>query len=244
MVERALKKIFDREMRAGDLDKDIWKYNYKRLLRAIEVGGIATDLDSDHPDYDLGEMIKDSALTFTAFKNHSNVTAMVNALTDENGKLRTWSKFKKAAKEISKDYNKNWLAAEYRTSVKSVRMAKIWQRIEDKKDKQPYLVYRTQQDDNVRDSHRLLHNICKPVDDPFWDEFYPPNGWRCRCFVRQRSKCNGNTEVTELPTEKQMPKAFRVNTGKSGNLYSDHHPYFDNVSEADKMNIDKAIGDL
>ncbi len=32
--------------------------------------------------------------------------------------------------------------------------------------------------DRVRDSHRLLHNTTLPIDDPFWDSYIPPLGWR------------------------------------------------------------------
>lgn len=28
------------------------------------------------------------------------------------------------------------------------------------------------------------------ADDPFWQSFYPPNGWRCRCRVRAVSGDN------------------------------------------------------
>lgn len=207
------------------------------MLDAIQEGGIKIDLDPKDNDYELGQQIKRSALTFTAFKNHHNIVALVEALTDEKGNLRTWSQFKKVAKTIADDYNINWLAAEYRTSVKSVRMAKIWKRIEANAEKQPWLIYKTQNDDKVRNSHQLLHDVCKKVDDPFWDEFYPPNGWRCRCYTRQRRKFKGVAEPEAYPDEKQMPLAFRVNTGKSGELYSENHPYYQGLSKEHKQKV-------
>ena len=27
-----------------------------------------------------------------------------------------------------------------------------------------------------------------PVDDPWWQTHYPPNGWGCKCWVRQVSR--------------------------------------------------------
>lgn len=241
IVSRVIRSVFDRKIVAGDLDEELYQFNKEKLFNAIKVGGIALDLDEGDEYYDLGEKIKKSAMTFVAFKNHSNLMALIDALTDEAGKLRTWAQFNKAAKGISKNYNKNWLAAEYRTSVKSVRMSKIWQRIERDKERKPWLIYKTQNDSNVRDSHQLMHNVCKRVDDPFWDEFYPPNGWRCRCYTRQRSTFKGIEEPEAYPDEKQMPKAFRVNTGKTGDLYSKDHPYFKDVSDDHRANIIDAL---
>ena len=43
-------------------------------------------------------------------------------------------------------------------------------------------------DTRVRATHRKLHGIIKHKDDPFWEKNYPPNGWRCRCFVQAHSK--------------------------------------------------------
>lgn len=43
--------------------------------------------------------------------------------------------------------------------------------------------YVTTGDDRVRDEHAALDGVTLPKDDPFWQRFYPPNGWNCRCQV-------------------------------------------------------------
>jgi len=47
-----------------------------------------------------------------------------------------------------------------------------------------YLVYETAGDLRVRPAHRAWDRIIRPVDDPFWDTHYPPNGYGCRCIAR------------------------------------------------------------
>ena len=42
-------------------------------------------------------------------------------------------------------------------------------------------------DERTREEHRRWHNLILPVDHPFWQTHYPPNGWKCRCQVRQIS---------------------------------------------------------
>ncbi len=47
----------------------------------------------------------------------------------------------------------------------------------------PYLMYTTVHDDRVRPQHRAWDGTILPIDDPWWDTHYPPNGWNCRCSV-------------------------------------------------------------
>ncbi|MDE0029390.1 MAG: phage minor head protein [Deltaproteobacteria bacterium] len=62
-----------------------------------------------------------------------------------------------------------------------------WQRIQRVKDTRPYLRYVSVLDGRTRPQHRAWHGTVLPVDHPFWETHYPPNGWGCRCLVMQLS---------------------------------------------------------
>ena len=52
----------------------------------------------------------------------------------------------------------------------------------------PYWRYRTAGDGHVRESHAVMEGRVYRADDPIWDVWYPPNGFRCRCMVVSLSK--------------------------------------------------------
>jgi SPP1 gp7 family putative phage head morphogenesis protein len=43
--------------------------------------------------------------------------------------------------------------------------------------------YVTMEDELVRPSHATVAGIRRKHDDAFWDSWWPPNGWNCRCQV-------------------------------------------------------------
>lgn len=51
-------------------------------------------------------------------------------------------------------------------------------------DSRPWWQYVGILDSRIRPAHRALHGLVFRFDDPFWQRFYPPNGWNCRCTVR------------------------------------------------------------
>ncbi len=52
----------------------------------------------------------------------------------------------------------------------------------------PYWMYDAVNDRHTRPTHRALDGMVFPHDHPFWDRWYPPNGYRCRCGVISLSK--------------------------------------------------------
>ncbi len=78
-------------------------------------------------------------------------------------------------------------------------------------------------DARTRPQHLAWHGTVLPVDHPWWQTHYPPNGWRCRCIVQQLSeqdlerydyKVSPGPEVKTRPwTNKRTGEALRVPRG-------------------------------
>ena len=73
----------------------------------------------------------------------------------------------------------------YRANLRSARAAGQWERIERTKDALPWLEYRLGPSEVHRPDHAALEGTILAADDPFWSSHFPPNGWGCKCWVRQ-----------------------------------------------------------
>ena len=71
----------------------------------------------------------------------------------------------------------------YQNNKNTARAAGRWQQQERLAHKRPYLLYLTAGDSRVREDHARWNYLLLPVDHPFWNTHYPPNGWNCRCKV-------------------------------------------------------------
>ncbi|MBK1868264.1 phage minor head protein [Aestuariivirga sp. YIM B02566] len=76
----------------------------------------------------------------------------------------------------------------YEANVRSARAAGQWERAQRTKAALPYFEYRLGPSERHRPHHVEKAGIILPIDDPFWDEWFPPNGWGCKCWLRQISR--------------------------------------------------------
>ena len=81
-------------------------------------------------------------------------------------------------------------------------------------------------------SDGVLHGVTLPIDDPFWEQFTPPNGWNCRCSVVQVRKSkfpatphNEAMALGEQATQRDTRHMFRFNPGKEQKTFPDYNPY-------------------
>jgi SPP1 gp7 family putative phage head morphogenesis protein len=72
----------------------------------------------------------------------------------------------------------------YRTNVDVSYSVGNYAEMIENVDNRPYWQYDSVMDARTRPEHALLNGKIFRYDDPFWNSFYPPNDWRCRCSVR------------------------------------------------------------
>lgn len=78
----------------------------------------------------------------------------------------------------------------YETNLQTVYMTGRYADFMNNIASRPYWQYVAVMDARTRPAHAALNGRIFRFDDPFWDVFYPPNGWRCRCRVRALSEKN------------------------------------------------------
>lgn len=72
----------------------------------------------------------------------------------------------------------------YRTNMQSAFMAGRRKQIEAEAAEAPYVQYIAVMDGRTRPSHAALNGRVFRVDDPVWQSCAPPNGYNCRCRIR------------------------------------------------------------
>lgn len=76
----------------------------------------------------------------------------------------------------------------FRTNIQTAYSVGKYQQLMESKEELPYWQYDAVGDLRTRPSHAALDGKVFRADDPFWDTWYPPNGFNCRCTVRAMSK--------------------------------------------------------
>ena len=217
------------------LSLDVYQKVARKLTEGVNegYGKSLFNVKFGEPDELMLRSLRDNVYIFSAAKDYQ-MTREVSSLMITPKGVRPFREFEKEAAKVFDTYNKNYLTAEYNSAIAQGRTASIWQEIEREKDIYPQLQYETVGDDRVRPEHAALDGIIKPVDDRFWNVWMPPNGWNCRCDVIQ-TVGGTNTDLRDKtpPTKKEVPDIFRFNAGKTKQVFSPAHPYFD-VAKADK----------
>lgn len=168
---------------------------------------------------------------FSGIKTFHELNEAFPSLLDSNGNRKTFEAFLNDVRKINNTYNSNYLRAEYNFVQSSAEMAAKWERFSEDGDRYN-LQYRTANDGKVRPEHAALNGVTLPPSDPFWEEYYPPNGWNCRCTVVQVRKskypATPHDEAMALGEEalqRDTKGIFHFNPGKEDKTVPDYNPY-------------------
>ena len=190
-----------------------------------------TSFQQVHMSDAMRQRLQRSNYIFSGFKTFHELNEATHALIDENGNRKPFEQFLNDVQKIDQTYNSNYLRAEYNFVHASATMAAKWEEFMQDGDRYN-LQYRTARDNRVRPEHAALHGVTLPITDTFWQEYYPPNGWNCRCTVVQVRKSKypvtPHDEAMALGDEatgKDTKGIFHFNPGIEQKTFPDYNPY-------------------
>lgn len=213
--------------------EDLNQKEYKKLIDETYKVFERAIADNDIPDR-MRQALESDAFLFGGLKTHAQLSEAFSMIKDR--KIKSWSEIEHEFDKLNDTYNRNWLQAEYNFAVNASQQAANWANTDP--DGRYNLQYRTALDEKVREQHQALEGITLPKENEFWDKFYPPNGWNCRCTaveVRKSKYAESDTEEAMRKGEaatsqigkdgKNRLEIFRFNPGKEEKLFPPAHPY-------------------
>lgn len=229
--EKAFKRLHEKEGYTAEDLKETPEYQ-EAITATYEI--LQEGIQDNVVDGELLASLEKDIFLFSNLKTHAQLLEASRLLLDENKKIKSFNQFEQEYQKINEKYNSNYLESEYLFAIGSAQQANQWAQLDSNFD----LQYRTANDERVRTTHQVLHNITLPIEDSFWLQFYPPNGWRCRCVAKQVRKgkyknidSNEAIEKGEKATSqigkdgKNKLEIFRFNPGQQKVVFPPKHPY-------------------
>lgn len=234
-IQKLLQGIHDGSINDRNLPDDLY-YAIAGYLKKGLYDGFGGDLSAfAEKEEFLDNLIelRENIYLFSGAKTFQFIKEAGELLTDEDGQIKPFSEYKVEAQELYGQYNEDWLQAEYNTTIGQAQMANQWQHIEDTKEQLPYLTFST--NGNPCPECEPFEGLTAPVDDPIWDICTPLLHFNCMCILEQHDEDaipSTKDFIDKLPTD-DIPETFQNNPGKTGEIFTKDHPYFD-VDKGDK----------
>ena len=89
----------------------------------------------------------------------------------------------------------------FRTNIQTAYSVGRYKQMRETANRRPYWRYSAVNDSRTRPTHLALHGKVFPADHPFWDTWYPPNGYNCRCGVDSLSQFYIDKRGIEVETD-------------------------------------------
>ena len=194
--------------------------------------------------YSLIEEYRVNAFTVSGVGGMDMINDMYRSLSKALQKGESFQQWKSQYNDLWK--NKGWTGKSawrvdniFRTNIQTAYNVGRYSQMVEVVDSRPYWMYSAINDSRTRPTHIALNEKVFPHDHEFWDIFYPPNGFRCRCTVitlseRQVKKMGktieklnpygGLIEPIDPKTQKKLPaRPLMPDRGFEGNPAKQHY---------------------
>lgn len=183
LINEAVREVYGNKG-AELVNKNLFDITNKPMQQAIDTG--LKDLVQENPEF--VRQFKENAAVFAAFKNHKQTELFVAVLKDENGNIRSFSKFRKECLKIGEKFNNQYLQTEYNTLLRALRLTANLKQYEKTLHIYQNLEYVESNAAHPRESHLKYVGLVLPFHHPVWRWLMPPSKWNCDCSVRPTDK--------------------------------------------------------
>lgn len=238
LIEEIAQQIQSGKLKPSDLDSRLVEQIFSDISKPVK-----EEFSKDWIKYDYKEpqsliqKFKKNLWQFSSAKTLAELEYINGLLLDKNGRIKPEHQFMQDVRKANILFNKNYLQAEYQTAKRGAQMAHLWGQFQKQKHLFPNLVYRTVGDGRVRPEHAALNGVIKPIDDPFWRTYYPPNGWRCRCTVMNTAEKASEGEFED----KSVKPEFHGNTALDEEILTSKGSFFKLLNKDHKAKINAEL---
>jgi len=218
-AETLANHIYSGKIKPSDLNKEMVISHYNTFNdSASEAWG------KDYLETEITSQIRDNLMKFSGAKTYN----LMSQLTELTVKGLDKTQYLGEAQKVIFLHNNIYLGVEKNFVASCANSAKDWEQFVKDIDIYPNLIFKTMEDAEVREEHASLDGMVRPVNDPDWDMYTPPLGFRCRCWLEQTLD-----DATETP-KVNIDEQFCNNTGKTGEVFTEEHNYFKSIPEDDR----------
>jgi SPP1 gp7 family putative phage head morphogenesis protein len=228
-IEVLIRQVYDGLLTPENLPVNLYAEYVDQFARSID-GAFTGSLSVE--EQALRAELYENIQFFSSSKTFQAIKDMESALVEVGmGRLMEYSDFREKALAIFNRYNTTWLSTELVFTGESARAGRRWLGIWADRVIFPLLEYVTVGDQRVRDTHKVLDGVIRPVEDAFWNTYYPPWSWRCRCTTKKLEEGDPTTIMNRVVFLPKIKRFFQNNVGKTGVIFNKFHPYFKQVPE-------------
>ncbi len=164
------------------------------LLTREAVEAILKKIPLTHDEYErLDAKYRNQAFTISRLTTADLIEDVKQAMAEHIKKGGTFAEWRDSIDEtftslgMSKS-NARYLETVYRTNVQSAYNEGQRNYARQNQQRIALAEYHAIRDERTRPAHRAMHGFKAPLDSPVWNEWWPPNGFNCRCSIILISK--------------------------------------------------------
>lgn len=223
-IEQLIAAVYSGSVNVNNLPVNLYAEYVDNFARAIDEG---FEYVYGAEEQELRALLYENIQLFSGAKTFQEIKDFQSFLTPGINYLD----FRAKVLEKYNLYNKVWLKTEYEFTRESASAGKRWVSIWADRAIFPLLQYVTVGDGRVRPEHKVLDGVIRPVEDAFWNTYYPPWSWRCRCTTKKLETGDITTIVNRIVKLPEIKRFFQNNVGKTGVIFNKFHPYFRQIPD-------------